>query len=244
AINNNSLQGTHFEEEKMLKIFRGICHAVRALHNHKLPSVYKTEYGSGNAPPNGHIINNDIRNQVASTQPQAEEDIVPFAHRDIKPGNILMSDDMQTPVLMDFGSLVRARIKVGNRSNALMQQELAAEKSTISYRAPELFDVKTNNELDEKVDIWSLGCTLYAMAYGKSPFENSINEQGGSIALAVLNNQFKFPSTKDDIYSQDFRNLINFLLAVDPKDRPNIHQVIERVDLLIEQLSGNNGTNI
>ncbi|CAG8503049.1 3382_t:CDS:2 [Racocetra fulgida] len=237
----------------MLKIFRGICHAVRALHNHKLPSVYKTEYANGNAPPNGHIINNDIRSQVAPTQPQAEEDIVPFAHRDIKPGqsfdiilcsNILLSDDMQTPVLMDFGSLVRARIKVGNRSNALMQQEIAAEKSTISYRAPELFDVKTNIDLDEKVDIWSLGCTLYAMAYGKSPFENSINEQGGSIALAVLNNQFKFPNTKDDIYSQDFRNLINFLLAVDPKDRPNIHQVIERVDLLIEQLSGNNGTNI
>ncbi|CAG8487740.1 10864_t:CDS:2 [Cetraspora pellucida] len=241
AINNNSLRGTHFGEEEMLKIFRGICYAVRALHNYKLPSVYRTEFTNGNTLPNGPIINNNILSQVASTQPQAEENIVPFAHRDIKPGNILMSDDMQTPVLMDFGSLIRARIKVDNRSNALVQQELAAEKSTMSYRAPELFDVKTNIELDEK----SLGCTLYAMAYGKSPFENSINEQGGSIALAVLSNQFKFPDTKDDIYSQDFRNLVGFLLAVDPKDRPNIHQVIERVDSLIEQLSSRNlGTNI
>ncbi|CAG8579726.1 13617_t:CDS:2 [Dentiscutata erythropus] len=246
AINKNSLEGKNFAEKDMLKIFQGICCAVRVLHNYKLPSVQKKEYEhtNGNALPNGHI-DNDVLNQTAPTEPQVEEDIVPFAHRDIKPGNILMSDDMQTPVLMDFGSLIRARIKVDNRSNALEQQELAAEKSTISYRAPELFDVKTNVELNEKVDIWSLGCTLYAMAYGKSPFENNLNEQGGSIALAVLNNQYKLPSIESDIYSQEFRNLISFLLAVDPKDRPSIHQVIERVDSLIEQLDPrNNDTNI
>ncbi|CAG8444140.1 3737_t:CDS:2 [Scutellospora calospora] len=179
AINNHSLQGSHFPEKDMLKIFRGICYAVRALHNYKLPNV-RTEY-----------------NNIVGTQPPIEDNIVPFAHRDIKPGNILLDDD-QTPILMDFGSLVRARIKVDNRSKALTEQDLAAENSTISYRAPELFDVKTNIELNEKVDIWSLGCTLYAMAYGKSPFENNINEHGGSIALAVLNNQFKFPTIEND----------------------------------------------
>jgi len=61
---------------------------------------------------------------------------------------------MQTPVLMDFGSLVRARIKIQTRNQALLQQDLAAEHSTMPYRAPELFDVKTSVELDEKVDIW------------------------------------------------------------------------------------------
>ena len=33
-------------------------------------------------------------------------------------------------------------------------QDIAAEQSTMSYRAPELFDVKTGQTLDEKVDIW------------------------------------------------------------------------------------------
>ncbi|CAG8574227.1 11543_t:CDS:2, partial [Diversispora eburnea] len=164
-----------------------------------------------------------------------DDDVVPFAHRDIKPGNILLSDDMQTPILMDFGSLIRARIKIHNRNSALMQQDLAESNSTMPYRAPELFDVKTNTDLTEKVDIWSLGCTLYAMAYGVSPFEHSINEQGGSIKLAVLNNQFKFP--ENDTYSQDFRDLVSFILKVDPKERPDIHKVIERVDILIEQLN-------
>jgi len=33
-------------------------------------------------------------------------------------------------------------------------QDLAAEQSTMTFRAPELFDVKTGITLDEKVDIW------------------------------------------------------------------------------------------
>lgn len=108
----------------------------------------------------------------------------------------------------------------------------------MAYRAPELFDVKTGVTLDEKVDIWvdlpvavhafanasqSLGCTLFALAYSHSPFENiQTTEQGGSIAMAVLNAQYKHPNSA---YSQGLKDLIDSMLKVNPKDRPNIHQV-------------------
>jgi serine/threonine kinase 16 len=36
------------------------------------------------------------------------------------------------------------------------------------YRAPELFDVKTDAVLDEKVDIWSLGCTVRRVLTGRA----------------------------------------------------------------------------
>ena len=65
-----------------------------------------------------------------------------------------MIADNGTPILMDFGSTVKARIKIENRQQALLQQDIAAEQSTMAYRAPELFDVKTGSALDEKVDIW------------------------------------------------------------------------------------------
>ena len=65
----------------------------------------------------------------------------------------MISDDGQ-PILMDFGSTMKARVKIENRSQALLQQDIAAEQSTMAYRAPELFDVKTGATLDEKVDIW------------------------------------------------------------------------------------------
>lgn len=66
----------------------------------------------------------------------------------------VMIDDNGEPILMDFGSTIRARIPIRSRQQALMQQDLAAEQSTMPYRAPELFDVKTDTVLDEKVDIW------------------------------------------------------------------------------------------
>ena len=65
----------------------------------------------------------------------------------------MISDEGQ-PILMDFGSTMKARVKIENRSQALLQQDIAAEQSTMAYRAPELFDVKTGVTLDEKVDIW------------------------------------------------------------------------------------------
>lgn len=65
-----------------------------------------------------------------------------------------MIDDNGRPILMDFGSCMKARVRIENRSQALLQQDIAAEQSTMAYRAPELFDVKTGNTIDEKVDIW------------------------------------------------------------------------------------------
>ena len=55
----------------MLKLFRQICYAVRALHTHQLPAV-----------PISHTEQSD---SVAS-QPNSQTNLVPFAHRDIKPG--------------------------------------------------------------------------------------------------------------------------------------------------------------
>jgi serine/threonine protein kinase len=81
----------------------------------------------------------------------------------------MIADDGVTPILMDLGSCVRARIPIENRTQALFQQDIAAEHSTMAYRAPELFDVKTGTTLDEKVDIWV--CCLFSSS---SPLTCSI----------------------------------------------------------------------
>ncbi|KAG5638476.1 hypothetical protein H0H81_012408 [Sphagnurus paluster] len=164
----------------------------------------------------------------------------------------MIADDGVTPILMDLGSTVKARIPIENRSQALLQQvsnlfdvhfmshltsqqDIAAEQSTMAYRAPELFDVKTGHTLDEKVDIWSLGCTLYALAYSHSPFENTqTTEQGGSIAMAVLNAQYKHPSSA---YSQGLKDLIDSMLKVNPAERPDIHKVIQMTDRVLQTLA-------
>ncbi|KAJ6624069.1 Pkinase-domain-containing protein [Mycena sp. CBHHK59/15] len=290
AINANVVNGNHFPEQEMVRLFKGTCEAVRAMHTYRAPvgaAVPSSKAGSSSAAaaaarkqqhheddeddderfpqPEGDgddgysygsasvplvtrrrveeegdtVFDGD--EELGRIQQEAQQngngptELVPYAHRDLKPGNIMISDD-GAPIVMDFGSTVKARVEITNRSQALVQQDIAAEQSTMAYRAPELYDVKTDTTLDEKVDIWSLGCTLFAMAYSHSPFENTqITEQGGSIAMAVLNAQYKHPA--NSAYSQGFKDLVDSMLKVDPKERPDIHKVLEITDRVLQSLT-------
>jgi serine/threonine kinase 16 len=147
--------------------------------------------------------------------------------------NVLLSDDGKTPILMDFGSARPARIEILDRKSAMKQQDDAAENCSMPYRAPELFDVKSGSTLTEKVDIWSLGCLIFAMAYGESPFEMTVNQQGGTMALAVLNRQFYFPTSKRDMYTKQFQDLVSWMLNTDPNTRPDINKVISTINKLL-----------
>lgn len=55
-------------------------------------------------------------------------------------------------------------------------------------------------------------------------------DQGGSIAMAVLNAQYKHPS--GGIYSEGLKTLIDALLISDPAARPDIHTVSWLTNLL------------
>ena len=105
----------------------------------------------------------------------------------------MIADDGTTPILMDLGSIADSPLAITSRSLAIATQDVAAEHSTMPYRAPELFDVKTGGIIDNKVDIWSMGCTLYACLVGKSPFELRSDETGGSLQICVLSGDWRFP---------------------------------------------------
>lgn len=250
AIAANVVNHNNFPQLEMLKLFRGVCYAIRSMHTYTLPSVPLTNENeddmnnaeaslmAGDANANSaHVLGQEADEESGMQADGTPGDVIPYAHRDIKPGNVMIADDGITPILMDFGSAIRARTRIDTRQQALLQQDLAAEQSTMPYRAPELFDVKTGATIDEKVDIWSLGCLLFAMAYGLSPFETSQTDQGGSMALAVLNGQYKFPPGNNDPYSDVTRNLIKALLVVDPANRPDIHKTISLVDDAISSLN-------
>lgn len=174
----------------------------------------------------------------------------------------MIADDGRTPVLMDLGSLAPSPIAITSRSLALAVQDTAAEHSTMPYRAPELFDVKTGSIIDTKVDIWSLGCTLYACLVGKSPFEARSEETGGSLSMCVLGGDWRFPDEKNGAakgkgkaggvqqnsasdneprISEPVKEVVRKCLQVEPAERPDIDELIQIIKDVIEALPDDEG---
>lgn len=177
----------------------------------------------------------------------------------------MIADDGQSPILMDLGSLSPSPIPITSRSQALAVQDTAAEHSTMPYRAPELFDVKTGTTIDTKVDIWSLGCTLYACLVGKSPFEARSDETGGSLSICVLGGDWRFPDERgttdaaaasksrgkqpinsanadagaaggEKPISPAVKDVVRRCLALEPGDRPDVEELLRLVDDAIRDL--------
>ena len=79
-------------------------------------------------------------------------------HRDIKPGNILISYDGEVKVT-DFG--------IARAVNAETITETAAVFGTAAYVSPEQAQGET---VDRRTDVYSLGCVLYELLAGRQPF--------------------------------------------------------------------------
>jgi serine/threonine kinase 16 len=179
------------------------------------------------------------------------EQMGPLAHRDVKPGNVLLESSMEQTgglraVLMDFGSTRPARISVNDRAGALRVQERAARECTAPFRAPELFDTPSLCDIDERVDVWSLGCLLFAGdAGGRSPFEDAMGQTGGSLALAVLSGKVTWPARNvagreknDEIPDEraPLRDVVAFLLQKDWRERPTARDAVARIETWLERL--------
>ncbi|XP_064390546.1 probable serine/threonine-protein kinase DDB_G0291350 [Halichondria panicea] len=150
----------------------------------------------------------------------------PIAHRDIKPGNLLLSHTGKELVVMDLGSTAPAQCVISNRREALALQEHCAQTCTAHYRAPELFEVPSNCTITAKTDVWSLGCSLYAAAFGNSPCDGS--------ALSAMSGRITFP--REHSYSEEFCELVVCVLSVDPDSRPSVTEVEDRLTTLLQQV--------
>jgi serine/threonine protein kinase/cytochrome c-type biogenesis protein CcmH/NrfG len=111
----------------------------------------------------------DVGIQVASALWATHS--VGIIHRDIKPDNIMLRPDGIVKVL-DFGlaKLTRERQALDTDSLAptqMINTAVGVVMGTAHYMSPEQ---ARGFEVDERTDIWSLGCVLYEMLSGKQPF--------------------------------------------------------------------------
>mmetsp|Transcript_7586 Transcript_7586/g.11483 ORF Transcript_7586/g.11483 Transcript_7586/m.11483 type:complete len:324 (+) Transcript_7586:48-1019(+) len=149
-----------------------------------------------------------------------------FIHGDLKPENILLGKNLSSPCLCDMASCRPIKRTPATRAEALRIQEDAETYSTPAYRAPELHDVKTGAEVDGKIDVFALGCTLYFAAFGRNPFDDP---EQGFLKLALMQGNAPFPKEM----KSNCKSIVKKMLRSDVAKRISIETCATKLDSLL-----------
>uniref|UniRef100_A0A3Q1AZW2 non-specific serine/threonine protein kinase n=1 Tax=Amphiprion ocellaris TaxID=80972 RepID=A0A3Q1AZW2_AMPOC len=123
-------------------------------------------------------------------------------HRDVKAGNILLTEPGQVK-LADFGSA-----SIASPANSFV--------GTPYWMAPEVILAMDEGQYDGKVDVWSLGITCIELAERKPPLFN-MNAMSALYHIA----QNESPTLQSSEWTEYFRNFIDSCLQKIPQDRPH-----------------------
>ena len=143
----------------------------------------------------------------------------PIAHRDIKIENILKKGNCFK--LCDFGSATETTIDPKKcEKNYLLDQFSSFDKfTTFMYRPPEMCDQYCKYNINEKVDVWMLGCVLYTILFKKHPFQEAQK-------LAIINAHYYIPEEESEKYSEKILDFMRLMLTPNPAFRPSIKDVL------------------
>jgi serine/threonine-protein kinase len=164
-------------DRSFVERFRREAQSAAALSHPNIVSLY--DYGSDNATyfivmefidgkPLSEIISEgpllperaaEIASDVAKALRRAHD--AGLVHRDIKPSNIMITGSGQTKVT-DFG-IARALARDGEQTVT----QTGMVMGTAAYLSPEQAQ---GNPVDQRSDIYSLGCVLHEMLTGDAPF--------------------------------------------------------------------------
>lgn len=235
------LKREYVDDEKFLKKFQIEAQAVASLTHPNIVNIYDVgaengvnyivmelaggitlkEYikKKGYLSPQETV---DVSIQIASAISHAHNHHI--IHRDIKPQNILISEDGMIKVT-DFG--------IAKAANTNTVTSTATAMGSVHYISPEQ---AKGRFCDEKSDIYSLGITMYEMITGKVPFDH---ENGVTIALMHLQNDIVPPSEIKEGIPDSLEKIILKCVMKKPEERyQTAEELIEDLKLVFQDTSG------
>jgi serine/threonine protein kinase len=134
----------------------------------------------------------------------ANGDLLSVVHRDVSPRNLFVTYDGSVQVV-DFG-IASARQRMHHTATGQV-------KGTFAYMAPEQL---TANPIDRRVDIWSLGVSLWEMLTLRRLFRRDTT---ANTIHAVLYEDLVAPSKHRSQVPAELDEIVMKALMRDPKDR-------------------------
>lgn len=146
-----------------------------------------------------------------------------IAHKDIKPGNIMLDVFTGMYKLIDLGFSCDA-------------DNCNPKQGTPLYYPPELLrypdDANNSFEFASRHDIWDLGMVLYEAANHRLPLSDTIVDLRDLFVFYKNNSVYRsnyYSSNIESISNSDINNLIDFILNEDPSRRPTINEIEEKI---------------
>lgn len=174
----------------------------------------KQKSGPGRSSLNMNFIRLTWQQMLTAVHSIHEERII---HSDLKPANFLFVRGALK--LIDFG--IAKAIEREDTTNVYRE----TLSGTLSYMSPEaIMDTSTNakgvrvNKCGRPSDIWSLGCILYQMVYGKTPFADCHGIPQKVLAITNVNHEISYPGGVDE----SAIDAMKLCLQRNPKLRPPI----------------------
>ena len=129
-------------------------------------------------------------------------------HRDIKPANVILRADTGRPMLLDFGLAREVDAETLSKTGQLL--------GTPAYMSPEQARGTSSKALTPGVDVYGLGCLLYALLTGDAPFSG-----GNMFALLrmIMAKEPSWPHALNPDVPEGLDAICRRAMAKDPADR-------------------------
>lgn len=172
-----------------------------------------------------------VLDTASGLQAAAEAGLI---HRDVKPANLVMLDSGAVKVT-DFGL---AKPLAPSTEPALTAMGVVV--GTPDYIAPEQ---ARGEDIDERVDIYCLGGTLYYLLTGKPPFRRG--NPADDKYLKVVARHLQEPAPNPLLVSPEIDGQLARLqlrmMSKKPKGRPGYPELIDELSEIVDRLGGRRG---
>jgi eukaryotic-like serine/threonine-protein kinase len=228
--------------------FRREAKAASALNHPNICTIYEIDEQNGTAFIAMEFLDGATLERLIHGQPMELDRVLDLSseiadalaaahskniiHRDIKPGNIFVSERGHAKVL-DFGL---AKMSVAedksNETATLTLTQMGMAIGTLPYMSPEQLQ---GQKLDHRTDIYSMGAVLYEMATGQRPF---VGRTSMELSSSILRDSPKSVTALRGDLPSGLQRIVERCLAKEPTERyASTREVREAVERLRRDLS-------